>query len=126
MRLDGKTALITGAATGVVGKLMGFGGATARLFAREGARVVVADLNEEMGEETASQIRGDGAEAMFVRLDVTSEQDWMIAIRRTVTGFGRLDILVNCAGDTVRATVEETTMEMWDHQMDVHAKGAFL
>jgi len=127
MRLEGKVALITGAATGVRGQLMGFGGATARLFAREGARLVLADVNETMGEETAAQVRDqEDGDAVFLRLDVTSEPDWAAAVERAISEFGRLDILVNSAGDTVRSTVEETTVEMWDHQMDVHAKGAFL
>ena len=88
--------------------------------------MVVADINEEMGQMTASRIREDGGEAIFVRLDVTNEQDWADAVSRTVSELGRLDILVNSAGDAVRTTVEETTVEQWDQQMDVHAKGTFL
>ena len=126
MRLAGKTALITGAAKGVDGQLMGFGGATAKLFAREGARVVVSDIDVENGEKTASQIRDAGAEAMFVRLDVTSEQDWTDAVRRSVSEFGGLDILVNNAGTAHRGSVEETTLEAWEGQMQVHARGVFL
>ena len=126
MRLGGKVALITGAATGVEGELMGFGGTAARLFAREGARVVVGDINEESGERTAAQIREGGGEAIFVRLDVTVERDWMDAVQLTVAHFGRLDILVNNAGAAVRAPVEETSVDQWDAQMGVHAKGAFL
>ena len=126
MRLSGKVALITGAATGVAGEVMGFGGATARLFAREGAKVVLGDINEQPGQKTASQIRESGGQALFVRLDVTSEGDWIDAIRTTVSEFGRLDILVNNAGTSAAFTVEETTEEIWDAQMDVHAKGTFL
>ena len=76
LRLEGKVALITGAATGVEGKAMGLGGATARLFAREGAKVVLTDVNDEMGELTAAQIRADGGEATYLHLDVTSEGEW--------------------------------------------------
>ncbi len=126
MRLAGKTALITGSAKGVDGQLMGFGGATAKLFAREGARVVVSDIDVKNGEKTASQIRDAGAEAMFVRLDVTSEQDWIDAMRRSVSEFGGLDILVNNAGTAHRGPVEETTLEAWEGQMQVHARGVFL
>ena len=126
MRLEGKVALISGAATGVEGELMGFGGASARLFVREGAKVVLSDVNEESGQKTAAQIRAAGGDALFLRLDVTSEQDWKNAIETTVSSFGRLDILVNNAGYGVLATVEETTEEMWDGQMNVHAKGVFL
>ena len=126
MRLAGKTALITGAATGVKGELVGIGGATAWLFVREGAKVVVADVNEEMGQTTAAQISESGGEAAFLRLDVTCEQDWVDAVQATVSRFGRLDILVNSAGSADRTTIEDTTEEIWDGQMNVHAKAAFL
>ena len=126
MRLAGKVALITGAAAGVEGQLMGFGGAAARLFAREGARVVVTDIKEEMGFQTAEQIRAHGGEALFVRHDVTSEEEWQEVIQTTIATFGTLNILVNNAGTGARFTVEETTAEVWDGQMAVHAKGVFL
>src|SRR5262245_24001320 len=84
MRLAGKVALITGAAAGVEGQLMGFGGAAARLFAREGARVVLTDIKEEMGFKTAEQIRASGGEALFVRHDVTSEEEWQEVIQTTM------------------------------------------
>ena len=126
MRLEGKVALITGAATGVEGEMMGFGGATARLFAREGANLVLSDVNEELGQATAEQVREGGGEAFFLRLDVTKEQDWTRAIETALSLYGGLDILVNSAGNTVRTVVEETTVEIWDQQMNVHAKGAFL
>jgi NAD(P)-dependent dehydrogenase (short-subunit alcohol dehydrogenase family) len=105
MRLEGKVALISGAATGVLGEPMGFGGASAWLFVREGAKVVLVDINEEGGNRTAAQIRESGGEALFVRLDVTREQNWI---------------------DAIRTTVEETTEVIWDGQMAVHAKGVFL
>ena len=126
MRLEGKVALISGAATGIEGDLMGFGGASARLFAKEGDKVVLADIDVVRGEKTAAQIREDGWEALFVPLDVTKEQDWIGAIGATVSNFGKLDVLVNNAGTSARYTVEETTSDVWDAQMDVHAKGTFL
>lgn len=126
MRLQGKVALITGAATGIEGQTMGFGGASARLFAREGARVVVTDINEPDGERTAAQIAESGGDAIFKRLDVTSEREWSEAIAAAMSRFGALDILVNNAGTAARSTVEETTEEIWDGQMNVHAKGVFL
>jgi NAD(P)-dependent dehydrogenase (short-subunit alcohol dehydrogenase family) len=126
MRLQGKVALLTGAAAGMQGELMGFGGAAAWLFVREGARVVLGDIKDELGEKTAAQLRASGGEALYVHLDVTSEADWQRAIQTTVAQFGRLDILVNNAGTGARFTVEETTSEVWDGQMAVHAKGAFL
>ena len=126
MRLDGKVALISGTAGGVKGKMMGIGGASAWLFFREGAAVVLGGINDESGEKTASQIREDGGNALFVHLDVTSAKDWAAAVRTTASRFGGLDVLVNCAGTGSRHTVEETTEEMWDEQMNVHAKGVFL
>jgi NAD(P)-dependent dehydrogenase (short-subunit alcohol dehydrogenase family) len=126
MRLAGKVALITGAAAGVEGELMGFGGAAARLFAREGARVVLTDILEEMGRKSAEQIRTQGGEALFLRHDVTSEEEWQEVVHTAMAHFGTLNVLVNNAGTGARFTVEETTTEVWDGQMAVHAKGVFL
>ena len=126
MRLEGKVALITGAASGVENSLMGFGGASARLFVREGAKVVLTDIQEEMGEKTAAQIREHGGDAVFLRLDVTDEVNWRDAIQYTVSNYGRLDVLVNNAGTAVPWNVEDTTVDAWDGQMDVHAKGTFF
>ena len=126
MRLEGKVALITGAAAGVESELMGFGGAAARLFAREGAKVVLADVKVEQGEASASEIRELGGDAIFVKLDVTSDEDWQNAIKATLDAYGRLDVVINNAGTSAPANVEDTTVDMWDGQMDVHAKGVFL
>ncbi len=126
MRLEGKTALITGAAAGVQGDLMGFGGAAAWLFAGEGANLVLGDIDEQMGERTAAQLREHGHSAVFTRLDVTSEADWQAAVQLTMDTYGSLDILINNAGTSSRPRVEDTDEQMWDGQMDVHAKGAFL
>ena len=125
-RVDGKVALISGGAKGVSGQLMGFGGASARLLAEHGARVVVGDIDEDNGQITASQIRECGGQATFVRLDVTSEEDWKNAVRTAVDTFGGLDVLVNSAGTTAPGTVADTTVEMWQGQLDIHGKGAFL
>lgn len=128
MRLKGKVAFITGAANGLQGELMGIGGATAWLFAREGAKVVLGDVNDELGQRTASQIRDSGDEAQFVHLDVASASEWSDAVKAAVDRFGRLDILVNCAGNREpnSYTVDETTEELWDEVMDTHARGTFL
>ena len=126
MRLENKVAIITGAAAGVEGQLMGFGGAAARMFAREGARVVLTDIKADMGEATAAQIREGGGDVMFMEHDVTDEQRWQEVVSETVARYGRLDVLVNNAGTGARLTVEETSVDDWDGQMDVHAKGVFL
>ena len=126
MRLENKIALITGAAHGVKGELMGFGGASAWLFAEEGAKVVLTDIDVAAGERTVAQMREEGHDALFIRLDVTSESEWIDAVETTINTYGRLDVLVNNAGTGGRPTVEETTEEIWDGQMDVHAKGVFL
>jgi NAD(P)-dependent dehydrogenase (short-subunit alcohol dehydrogenase family) len=126
MRLQEKVALMTGSAHGVQGEVMGFGGATAWLFSREGAKVVLTDIDEENGEKTASQIRDAGGDAIFLRLDVTKEQDWINAIDVTVSKFGKLNILLNNAGASDGSTVENLSSDTWDKYMDLLVKGAFL
>ena len=126
MRLKGKVAVISGAAQGLQGELMGIGGATAWLFVREGAKVVLGDIDEDSGQKTAAQIRERGGEALFARLDVTREDQWIEALETAEKAFGRLDILVNCAGTVSIYTVEELALEEWNSQMDIHAKGTFL
>ncbi len=121
MRLDNKVALISGGARGM-------GAAEARLFASEGAKVVIGDVLEEEGRQTEAQINEAGGECLFIRRDVTSEANWQDVVAATVARFGKLDILVNNAGITGggRGKVEETTVETWDRVMDVNAKGVFL
>ncbi len=127
MRLEGKVALITGAAAGVEGELMGFGGAAARMFAQEGAKVVITDIKEEMGQRTCAEIRENGGDVLFLRQDVTSEPEWVETIQTVVNTYGKLDVLVNNAGTPGGPdTVEDTTAQAWDGQMEVHAKGVFL
>ena len=119
MRLENKVALISGGARGM-------GAAHAKLFAEEGAKVVIGDILEEEGLRTEAEINEAGGECLFVRLDVTSEADWQQAVAAAVTRFGKLDILVNNAGVVSRGTLEDTTVEEWDRVMDVNAKGVFL
>ncbi|MCI0896321.1 MAG: glucose 1-dehydrogenase [Chloroflexi bacterium] len=118
-RVDGKVAVVTGGAGGI-------GAATARLLAREGAAVVIGDLLEEEGRAVEAQIADAGGHALFVPMDVTSENDWRRAIQAAVAAYGKLDILVNNAGISGRNTVEETSVELWDRVMAVNAKGVFL
>jgi NAD(P)-dependent dehydrogenase (short-subunit alcohol dehydrogenase family) len=117
--LAGKRALITGGASGI-------GRAMALLFAREGAAVAVADLDEAGGEAVVGMIEDGGGRAIFVRCDVTQAQDCRHAVRQTVDELGGLDILVNNAGLIRRATVLDTTEEEWDRVMAVNVKSIFL
>ena len=119
MRLQGKVALITGAARGQ-------GAAEARLFAQEGAKVVLADVTDQEGIAVATEIAEEGADAIYVHLDVTNEAEWEAAIIETVSKFGKLDILVNNAGIWRRGHVTETSSEQWDSILDVNSKGVFL
>ncbi len=119
MRLEGKVAIISGGARGM-------GAAEARLFAQEGAKVVIADVLEEEGRQVEAQISESGVQALFLLLDVTNESDWSNAVSATVTRFGKLDILVNNAGISGRSAVGRTDVETWDRVMDINAKGVFL
>ncbi|MCH8892056.1 MAG: glucose 1-dehydrogenase [Chloroflexi bacterium] len=119
MRLQGKVALITGAARGQ-------GAAEARLFAQEGAKVVLADVADQDGTIVAAEIAEAGGDALYVHLDVTNEDEWDAAVRAAVSSFGKLDILVNNAGIWRRGHVLETSSEQWDEIMGVNAKGVFL
>ena len=118
-RLDGKVAIITGGARGQ-------GAAEAKLFAQEGARVVFGDVLDEEGRGVEAEIHEAGGEATYMRLDVTSAQDWQRAIEAAESKYGRLDILVNNAGIFRRNSIEDTSEELWDEIMDVNAKGVFL
>jgi NAD(P)-dependent dehydrogenase (short-subunit alcohol dehydrogenase family) len=119
MRLEGKVALISGGARGM-------GAVEAKLFVQEGAKVVFGDIREEEGQKLEAEIAETGGEAVFTKLDVTSADDWQSAVDLAVSRFGKLDILVNNAGIYDRATVEETTEEVWDRVLDINAKGVFL
>lgn len=102
------------------------GAAEAKLFASEGAKVVIGDILEDEGRKTAAEIGEAGGECLYVGLDVTSESAWQKAVAAAVARFGKLDILVNNAGIGRGGTVEETTVELWDIVLDVNAKGVFL
>jgi NAD(P)-dependent dehydrogenase (short-subunit alcohol dehydrogenase family) len=118
MRLQNKVALITGAASGM-------GEASARLFAREGAKVIVSDILEKEGAAVVSSITAAGGEAIFLRQDVTDEAQWRNAIQSTVQRHGRLDILVNNAGIS-GAVPDRMDLAYFDKLMAVNARGTFL
>lgn len=114
MRLSGKVALVTGGALGI-------GAEIAKRFREEGASVFVCDMNREEGEKTAASIG-----AVFIPLDVTSEENWKTALATVVERAGRLDVLVNNAGINVRKNIEEMPMESFDAMMAVNVKGPFI
>ena len=119
MRLKGKVALITGGAHGM-------GASEARLFAKEGAQVVIADIREGEAKTVIDQISTAGGRARFVPLDVTREAEWQRAVAFTVDAFGKLDVLVNNAGISggIESDIMSTTA--YDKLMEVNAKGVFL
>jgi NAD(P)-dependent dehydrogenase (short-subunit alcohol dehydrogenase family) len=119
MKLQGKVAVVTGGASGI-------GRATALLFARESASVVVVDINEKAGRAVAEEIQSSGGSAIFVKCDVTNSDDCRMVIEKTLERFGRLDILFNNAGIIRRASVVDTTEEEWDRVMAVNVKSVFL
>jgi len=119
MRLENKVALITGGASGM-------GASMARIFAGEGAKVVVADMLEEEGKQLVEEITRANGAAMFHRLDVTSEDDWQAAIAATLAAWGKLDILVNDAGISGSAVEDLLDSEAWNKIMAVNSTGTFL
>ena len=119
MRLEGKVAIITGGARGQ-------GATEARMFAQEGARVVIGDIRDELGMQVEAEIRELGGEAVYLHLDVTSDDDWQRAIETAEQRFGKVDVLVNNAAIVLRKDIEETTGEDWDNIMEINAKGVFL
>jgi NAD(P)-dependent dehydrogenase (short-subunit alcohol dehydrogenase family) len=118
-RLDGKVALISGGAKGQ-------GAVEGRLFAREGAAVVLGDILDEEGKKVESEIKAAGGKATYVRLNVTRESDWRAAVATAVQTYGKLNVLVNNAGILLRSKIEDTTEEAWDRIMAVNVKGVFL
>jgi NAD(P)-dependent dehydrogenase (short-subunit alcohol dehydrogenase family) len=118
--VEGKVALVTGAGSGI-------GRGSALAFAREGARVVVADLDAETGEQTAAAIRADGGEAAFVGGDVSREDDVRETVRFAIERFGRLDCAHNNAGITGQpAPIQDLGLEAWSQLLAVNLTGVFL
>ena len=118
-RLDGKVALVTGGGSGI-------GRASCELFAREGARVVVADWRREAADETAERIRGEGGEAIATSGDVAVAADAERMVGETIARFGRVDVLMSNAGQELVASVLETDEAQWDRVLGTNLKGCFL
>ena len=119
MRLEGKVAIITGGANGM-------GAEECRIFAREGAKVVIADVMEEEGRQVEAEIAESGGDAVFMKLDVTSESNWADAVEATVARYGKVDVLVNNAGISGTHHPDSMSVEGWDNFMSINAKGVFL
>jgi NAD(P)-dependent dehydrogenase (short-subunit alcohol dehydrogenase family) len=118
-RLQGRVALITGAASGI-------GRATADRLADEGATVVVTDVQDDAGEAAAAALRDAGGGSLFVHLDVTDEAGWRTAVEGVLAELGRLDILVNNAGMGDLETIEETSLADWERTVAIDQTGVFL
>jgi meso-butanediol dehydrogenase/(S,S)-butanediol dehydrogenase/diacetyl reductase len=119
MRLKKKVAIVTGSASGI-------GEATALLFAQEGARLVVADINTAKGESVVDRIKREGGEGIFVETDVSSEAQVMRMVATVVQAYGTVDVLFNNAGFVLPKEIHETTEDEWNSIIGVHLKGVFL
>jgi len=118
-RLEGKVAIITGGGTGI-------GKATALRFAKEGAKVIVTDINQESASKTAAEIQGAGGEAQAIAHDVTREEQWEQVVAETVKHYGKVDILFNNAGIYIIKPLAEITLEEWNRLMAINVTGVFL
>ena len=119
-RLQGKVAFITGGSSGI-GRAMSY------LFADEGAKIAIADINEENGNKIISELKAKGSEAMFVPLDVTDEDKWKAALKTVISEFDYVNIVVNAAGVGGEGkSIEETTMDDWNRIIDINLKGVYL
>lgn len=119
MQLEGKVAFVTGAASGI-------GKEIARVYAREGAKVVIADMNQGAAEASAAELRASGAEAISVAVDVTDEAQVDAAVKATVDTFGSVDILVSNAGIQIVRSLVEFDFSDWKKMLAIHLDGAFL
>ncbi len=119
MRLEGKVAIITGGGSGI-------GRAAAQLFAREGAKVVVADYNAEAGENTVQAIQDSGGEAIFVKVDVSDAEQVRNMVQTALEAYGGIDILFNNAGILLFGTILDTDQKDWTRLISINLNGVFL
>ncbi len=118
MRVKDKVVIITGGGGGI-------GKETALLFAKEGAKVVVADINEKAGAETVDTIKNAGGEAIFAELDVSNREQAKQVVKDTIAKYGRIDVLINNAGIIQDALVVKMTEDQWDKVININLKGPF-
>jgi len=119
-RLEDKVALITGGACGI-------GGAHSELFAKEGAKVVITTRKKVTeGTALAESIKKGGGEAIFIKLDVTNEDDWKRVMGEVIKKYGKLNILVNNAGISLAKVIEDTSLDEWNWIMNINSTGVFL
>lgn len=118
-RLEGKVALITGGARGM-------GASEAQLFIDEGAKVVITDILDEVGKETAKRLSPDGSKCVFYHHDVTSESDWESVVNDVISAFGQIDVLINNAGIFEQGSILDTSLEKFERTMDINVIGVFL
>lgn len=119
MRLKDKVAVVTGGTSGI-------GQATAQLFAREGAKVVITGRNQERGDEVVTGIKSGGGQALFIPADVRMAVDCRQSVQKTINAFARLDVLFNNAGVFYAHNTLDCSEEEWDLQIDINLKGTFL
>ena len=125
-RFEGKVALLTGSASSLRGERMGFGGCTAWQMLEEGARVVITDIQDDKGYASVEQMRSNGHDAIYARLDVLDEANWADVVDRAMVAYGRLDVLVNLAGAQDRGTLYEVDVEHWKRVMEISTTGILL
>src|SRR4051812_10534085 len=120
-RMQGKVAFLTGGGAGIAK-------ASALAFVREGAKVTIVDINAEVGRRAEKDIREAGGEALFIETDVTKDEAVRSAIEATVSRFGRLDVLVNCAGGSLQedVPVHEMSLEIWERTIALNLLHPFL
>lgn len=118
-RVKNKVAIVTGGASGL-------GKSSAILLAREGAKIVITDVDDENGTKVVQDIKNDGGEAIFIKQDVSKEEEWKMVIETTIKTYGKLHIVANSAGIGIGGTVEDVTLDDWKNLIDVNLHGTFL